>query len=98
MLIAPLNAFPWVVNGLMEAWISVARLNVFLTLKDMDFKEYYHFPHSMGPGVYLFHCLCSTFHPSAFYTLGKWFLTFLLLGVILPYFTTPLALKCSFSF
>lgn len=26
MLIAPLNAFPWVLNGLTEAWVSVKRI------------------------------------------------------------------------
>lgn len=26
MLISPLNAFPWVLNGLMEAWVSIKRI------------------------------------------------------------------------
>ena len=26
MLIAPLNAFPWVLNGLTEAWVSIKRV------------------------------------------------------------------------
>lgn len=26
MLIAPLNAFPWVLNGMMEAWVSIKRI------------------------------------------------------------------------
>lgn len=26
MLISPLNAFPWVLNGMMEAWVSVKRI------------------------------------------------------------------------
>lgn len=26
MLIAPLNAFPWVLNGLTEAWVSLKRI------------------------------------------------------------------------
>lgn len=26
MLIGPLNAFPWVLNGLTEAWVSVKRI------------------------------------------------------------------------
>ena len=26
MLIMPLNAFPWVINGLIEAWVSVKRI------------------------------------------------------------------------
>lgn len=51
MLIAPLNAFPWVINGLMEAWISVTRVNEFINLKDMKFGDYYDFPSSMEPGM-----------------------------------------------
>lgn len=30
MLIAPLNAFPWVLNGLTEAWVSVKRIEKLL--------------------------------------------------------------------
>lgn len=30
MLIGPLNAFPWVLNGLVEAWISLKRVQVYL--------------------------------------------------------------------
>jgi len=26
MLIGPLNAFPWVLNGLTEAWVSLKRI------------------------------------------------------------------------
>lgn len=26
MLIAPLNAFPWVLNGITEAWVSIKRI------------------------------------------------------------------------
>lgn len=37
MLIGPLNTFPWVLNGLIEAWISLKRvqelIDVCLTLK-----------------------------------------------------------------
>lgn len=42
MLIAPLNAFPWVLNGLVEAWVSVSRVQKLLTLSDLDLHEYYH--------------------------------------------------------
>lgn len=42
MLIAPLNAFPWVLNGLVEAWVSVTRIQKLLTLSDLDLHEYYH--------------------------------------------------------
>ncbi|CAG9135256.1 unnamed protein product [Plutella xylostella] len=41
MLISPLNAFPWVLNGLTEAWVSVKRIQKLLELPDMDPERYY---------------------------------------------------------
>ncbi|XP_069116797.1 ATP-binding cassette sub-family C member 10-like [Argopecten irradians] len=41
MLISPLNAFPWVINGLMEAWVSLKRVQEFVALKDLDMRSYY---------------------------------------------------------
>lgn len=41
MLISPLNAFPWVLNGLVEAWVSVQRLQGFLVMDDLDLRNYY---------------------------------------------------------
>lgn len=41
MLISPLNAFPWVLNGLMEAWVSLKRLQSFLALPELDLNRYY---------------------------------------------------------
>lgn len=41
MLISPLNAFPWVLNGLMEAWVSVKRIQAFLSLENLDLTGYY---------------------------------------------------------
>ncbi|XP_075974742.1 ATP-binding cassette sub-family C member 10 [Anticarsia gemmatalis] len=41
MLIAPLNAFPWVLNGLTEAWVSIKRIQKLLDLPDMDSEYYY---------------------------------------------------------
>ncbi|KAJ9574989.1 hypothetical protein L9F63_007846, partial [Diploptera punctata] len=41
MLISPLNAFPWVLNGLMEAWVSLKRIQRLLELPDMDIDTYY---------------------------------------------------------
>jgi ATP-binding cassette subfamily C (CFTR/MRP) protein 10 len=37
----PLNAFPWVLNGLMEAWISLKRLQKFFDLHQLDLNKYY---------------------------------------------------------
>lgn len=34
MLIGPLNAFPWVLNGLVEAWVSMKRVQ---TLIDVSY-------------------------------------------------------------
>ena len=33
MLIGPLNAFPWVLNGLTEAWVSVKRIQRLLDVR-----------------------------------------------------------------
>lgn len=41
MLIAPLNAFPWVLNGLTEAWVSIKRVQRLLNLPDLDLEKYY---------------------------------------------------------
>lgn len=38
---SPLNAFPWVINGLVEAWVSTKRVNAFLQLKELNLTEYY---------------------------------------------------------
>lgn len=36
MLIGPLNAFPWVLNGLVEAWISLKRVQ---KLVDVSYND-----------------------------------------------------------
>ena len=41
MLVGPLNAFPWVLNGLIEAWVSMKRIEKFLSLEEMDLNAYY---------------------------------------------------------
>ncbi|XP_033736231.1 multidrug resistance-associated protein 7-like isoform X2 [Pecten maximus] len=41
MLISPLNAFPWVINGLMEAWVSLKRVQEYVALTDLDMRSYY---------------------------------------------------------
>ena len=41
MLISPLNSFPWVVNGLIQGWVSLKRLQGFLNLKNLNWYEYY---------------------------------------------------------
>ncbi|XP_064600962.1 ATP-binding cassette sub-family C member 10-like [Liolophura sinensis] len=41
MLISPLNAFPWVLNGLMEASVSLKRVQAFVQLKESQLDTYY---------------------------------------------------------
>ncbi|XP_050299303.1 ATP-binding cassette sub-family C member 10 isoform X2 [Anthonomus grandis grandis] len=41
MLISPLNAFPWVLNGMMEAWVSIKRIQKLLQLPDMNLAAFY---------------------------------------------------------
>ncbi|XP_044748946.1 ATP-binding cassette sub-family C member 10 [Coccinella septempunctata] len=41
MLISPLNAFPWVLNGLTEAWVSMKRIQKLLNLTEVDLKDFY---------------------------------------------------------
>ena len=41
MLIFPLNVFPWVINGLIEAWVSLKRVNRFLILDELDWMKFY---------------------------------------------------------
>ena len=41
MLISPLNAFPWVINGLIEAYVSLKRVQSFLSLPELSLSHYY---------------------------------------------------------
>ncbi|XP_065662304.1 ATP-binding cassette sub-family C member 10 isoform X3 [Hydra vulgaris] len=41
MLISPLNAFPWVLNGLMEAWVSLKRIESFFNQPEIKDDSYY---------------------------------------------------------
>ncbi|CEF63280.1 Multidrug resistance-associated protein 7 [Strongyloides ratti] len=41
MLIVPLNAFPWVLNGVIESFVSLKRLNSFFDVKDLDYLSIY---------------------------------------------------------
>ena len=41
MLIGPLNAFPWVLNGLTEAWVSLKRVQELMNLSNIDLSTYY---------------------------------------------------------
>ncbi|XP_051470660.1 ATP-binding cassette sub-family C member 10 isoform X2 [Apus apus] len=41
MLILPLNNFPWVLNGTLEAKVSLDRIQHFLELVDQDLEAYY---------------------------------------------------------
>ncbi|KAM4612066.1 ATP-binding cassette sub-family C member 10 isoform 2-T2 [Polymixia lowei] len=41
MLILPLNCFPWVLNGILEAKVSLERIQRFLKLANQDLHTYY---------------------------------------------------------
>ncbi|NXF04724.1 MRP7 protein, partial [Smithornis capensis] len=41
MLILPLNSLPWVLNGILEAKVSLDRIQRFLELVDQDLEAYY---------------------------------------------------------
>ncbi|NXY66448.1 MRP7 protein, partial [Callaeas wilsoni] len=41
MLILPLNSFPWVLNAILEAKVSLDRIQQFFELKDQDLEAYY---------------------------------------------------------
>jgi ATP-binding cassette subfamily C (CFTR/MRP) protein 10 len=41
LLIAPLNAFPWVINGLVEAHVSIKRVQRFINTEPTYLDEYY---------------------------------------------------------
>ncbi|XP_071834475.1 ATP-binding cassette sub-family C member 10-like isoform X2 [Apostichopus japonicus] len=41
MLIGPLNAFPWVINGVVESWVSMKRVQSFMNLKELQWSQYY---------------------------------------------------------
>jgi ATP-binding cassette, subfamily C (CFTR/MRP), member 10 len=41
LLIGPLNAFPWILNGLMEAYVSLKRVQQLIDLDDLDLSSYY---------------------------------------------------------
>ncbi|XP_051881362.1 ATP-binding cassette sub-family C member 10 [Pristis pectinata] len=41
MLIMPLNNFPWVLNGILQAKVSLDRIQRFLLLSDQDLRTYY---------------------------------------------------------
>lgn len=41
MLIFPLNAYPWVINGTMEGWVSLKRLQKLINLPVIDYQVVY---------------------------------------------------------
>ncbi|XP_062428024.1 ATP-binding cassette sub-family C member 10 isoform X2 [Rhea pennata] len=49
MLILPLNSFPWVLNGTLEAKVSLDRIQRFLELTDQDLEAYYALDSTSGP-------------------------------------------------
>lgn len=43
MLISPLNSFPWVINGLVQANVSLKRVQEFLGLANLNWLNFYSF-------------------------------------------------------
>lgn len=41
MLILPLNNFPWILNAVLEAKVSLDRIQNFLELSDQNLDDYY---------------------------------------------------------
>jgi ABC-type multidrug transport system fused ATPase/permease subunit len=54
MLTGPLNAFPWVINGVVEATVSIRRVGEYLTLRHLQRDDYFASdPSSVGDDVSL---------------------------------------------
>lgn len=51
MLILPLNNFPWVLNGILDAKVSLDRIQCFLELSDQDLHAYYTTGMETGDGT-----------------------------------------------
>lgn len=43
MLINPLNSLPWVINGVIQAWVSIKRVERYLELPNLNWIDYYTF-------------------------------------------------------
>lgn len=60
MLIVPLNAFPWVLNGILEAKVSLERIQRFFKLTNRDLQAYYapgRLLERSGSRVFIWGCL-----------------------------------------
>ncbi|XP_038071457.1 multidrug resistance-associated protein 7-like [Patiria miniata] len=53
MLIGPLNSFPWVLNAVIQAWVSLKRVKGYLELQELDPSSYYNPEGTMDPNSYL---------------------------------------------
>ncbi|XP_030051718.1 multidrug resistance-associated protein 7-like isoform X2 [Microcaecilia unicolor] len=53
MLVYPLNVFPWMVNQIVQAKVSLDRIQRFLELSDQDFDSYYSSDTSSDPDMVL---------------------------------------------
>ncbi|KAG9350239.1 hypothetical protein JZ751_026593 [Albula glossodonta] len=61
MLILPLNSFPWVLNGIIEAKVSLDRIQRFLRLQNQNLNTYYSLvaPEDPQTAVQMDHCTFS---------------------------------------
>nr|XP_054758004.1 ATP-binding cassette sub-family C member 10-like [Lytechinus pictus] len=53
ILIGPLNAFPWVLNGVIESWVSIKRVQEFMDLEESDLAKYYQSENCLSDGQQL---------------------------------------------
>ncbi|XP_041468071.1 ATP-binding cassette sub-family C member 10-like [Lytechinus variegatus] len=53
ILIGPLNAFPWVLNGVIESWVSIKRVQEFMDLEESDLAKYYQSENCLSNGQQL---------------------------------------------
>ncbi|XP_003727446.1 multidrug resistance-associated protein 7 [Strongylocentrotus purpuratus] len=53
ILIGPLNAFPWVLNGVIESWVSIKRVQEFMDLEESDLATYYQSENCLSEGEQL---------------------------------------------
>uniref|UniRef100_A0AAQ6ADP7 ATP-binding cassette, sub-family C (CFTR/MRP), member 10 n=1 Tax=Amphiprion ocellaris TaxID=80972 RepID=A0AAQ6ADP7_AMPOC len=57
MLIIPLNSFPWVLNGVLEAKVSLERIQRFVKLTNQDLRAYYALGRRLNSCLYVRVCL-----------------------------------------
>lgn len=60
MLIGPLNAFPWVLNGLVEAYVSLKRVQSYLDVGAFSLQTHFVLHIELFQATIFFYCSCLT--------------------------------------